>query len=131
MTYQTENNRVFDTKKILVIAAGFLAFSQMIIILDTGLVTILEIPGSIMHCAGISDKGFPWIMVIHFVYHTILLMCGIVADLALNRLVICSLYNLYYKVQFLFVYLFVCLSPVECSNANYTDSSPVLKLFVL
>ena len=106
MTYQTENNRVFDTKKILVIAAGFLAFSQMIIILDTGLVTILEIPGSIMHCAGISDKGFPWIMVIHFVYHTILLMCGIVADLALNRLVIYSSENQYYKVQ----YLFVCLA---------------------
>ena len=90
MTYQTENNRVFDTKKILVIAAGFLAITQMLIIVDTGLVTIFEIPGSIMRCAGISEEGFPWIMVIHFVYHTILLMCGIVADFALNRSVIYS-----------------------------------------
>jgi hypothetical protein len=88
MTYKTENNRVFDTKKILVIAAGFLAFTQMLVILHTGLVTILEIPGSIMRCAGIFDEGFPWIMVIHFLYHTILLLCGIAADLALNRLVI-------------------------------------------
>ena len=85
MTHRTENNRVFDSKKLLAIATGCLIFNYTYVITVTGLVGILELPGAIMQCAGISINGFPWVMVINHIYHIIMISIGISADIALNQ----------------------------------------------
>ena len=85
MTHRTENNRVFDSKKILAIATGCLIFNYTYVITVTGLVGILELPGAIVQCAGISINGFPWVMVINHIYHIIMISIGISADIALHQ----------------------------------------------
>ena len=85
MTHRTENNRIFDTDKILMVAIGSLIFSYTFSITNYGLVTVLELPGGITSCAGKFVTGFPWIMVIIYSYHFTMILIGISADLALNR----------------------------------------------
>ena len=84
MTDRTENNKVFDTTKILVIAAIGLTFNYAFILGKTGLVVAYDWPGGISKCSGIATNGFPWIMLINNIYHLILIICGISADLSLH-----------------------------------------------
>ena len=84
MTDRTENNRVFDTTKILVIAAIGLIFNYAFILGNSGLVVAYDRPGGITKCSGIATNGFPWIILINNIYHLILIICGISADLSLH-----------------------------------------------
>ena len=84
MTDRTENNRVFDETKILVMAAIGLTFNYTFILGKTGLVVAYDWPGGITKCSGIATNGFPWIMLINNIYHLILIICGISADLSLH-----------------------------------------------
>ena len=88
MTDRTENNRVFDTTKILVIAAIGLIFNYAFILGNCGLVVAYDLPGGITKCSGIATNGFPWIMLINNTYHLILIICGISADLSLHNYLI-------------------------------------------
>ena len=47
MTHLTENNRMYDSKKIMAVAAGYLLFNYMFSIFFPGLVAILDLPGAI------------------------------------------------------------------------------------
>ena len=85
MTDRTENNRVFDTKQILTIATLSLIFNYSFIIGTRVMVVMLDLPGGIAKCSGISVSGTPWIMIITNVYHLTLIFMGISADVALNR----------------------------------------------
>ena len=85
MTYMTENNRIFDSKRILVAASGFLIFNDTFVITSTGLASILEVPGGITKCSGTKVNGFPWIMLINMMYHITIILFGIIADLALYK----------------------------------------------
>jgi hypothetical protein len=85
MTHRTENNRVFDSKKIMIIAKGCIIFNYAYVIIGLVLARILEIPGAIAKCSGDNIKGFPLFMVINNVYHIILIFIGISGDLLLNK----------------------------------------------
>ena len=85
MTHRTENNRVFDSKKIMIIAIGCIIFNYAYVIIGLVLARILEIPGAIAKCSGDIIKGFPLFMVINNVYHIILIFIGISGDLLLNK----------------------------------------------
>ena len=85
MTHSTENHKVYDSKKILVVALGYLFFNYWFSIVLTGSVTILELPGGITSCAGITVDGNPWLMMINYGYHIFMILAGVWADLALNR----------------------------------------------
>jgi hypothetical protein len=84
MTHCTENHRIYDSKKILFLASGYLFFNYLFSIIVTGLVSILELPGGITSCAGIT-VGNPWLMVINYGYHLFMILVGVWADLALYR----------------------------------------------
>ena len=85
MTDRTENNKVFNTKKILGIAAMGLIFQYALIICSGGLVAAYDLPGAITKCSGISTNGFPWIMIIGNMIHLMIIICGISADLSLHK----------------------------------------------
>ena len=85
MTYKTENNKIFDEKKILAVSLGFFIMQNMLHILTDGLQTIMELPGAITKCSGRSTNGFPLNVVIKLVYNLAIIMTGIFMDLALNR----------------------------------------------
>ena len=87
MTYQTERNRVFDTKKILAVSTAFLIFNYTFHLLSSGLVVLFELPGAITSCAGIPAKGFPWVIAFKFLYNLGVILVGISSDLALHRYV--------------------------------------------
>ena len=57
MTDRTENNRVFDTTKILVIASMGLTFNYAFTLGSAGLVVAYDRPGGITKCSGIATKG--------------------------------------------------------------------------
>ena len=88
MTDRTENNKVFDTTKILVIAAMGLTFNYTFTLGSAGLVVAYDLPGAITKCSGTATKGFPWIMLITNIYHLILIIFGISADLSLHKYLI-------------------------------------------
>ena len=83
MTDRTENNKVFDTTKILMIAAMGLTINYTFTLGSAGLVVAYDWPGAITKCTGIATEGFPWIMFINNIYHLILIICGLSADLSL------------------------------------------------
>ena len=85
MTHRTENHKIYDSKMILFVASGYLFFNYLLSVVLTGLVTILELPGGITSCAGITVDGNPWLMMINFGYHILMILVGVWADLALNR----------------------------------------------
>ena len=85
MTHRTENHKIYDSKKILFVAWGYLFFNYLISLVLTGLVSILELPGGITSCAGITVDGNPWLMMINYGYHIFMILVGVWADLALNR----------------------------------------------
>ena len=85
MTHRTENHRIYDSKKILFVASGYLFFNYLFSLVLNGLVSILELPGGITSCAGITVDGNPWLMMINFGYHIFMILLGVWADLALNR----------------------------------------------
>ena len=85
MTHRTENHKIYDSKKILFVASGYLFFNYLFSLVLTGLVSILELPGGITSCAGITVDGNPWLMMINFGYHIFMILLGVWADLALNR----------------------------------------------
>ena len=85
MTHRTENHRIYDSKKILYVASGYLFFNYLFSMILTGLVSILELPGAITSCAGITVDGNPWLMLINYSYHIFMILVGVWADLALNR----------------------------------------------
>ena len=88
MTDRTENNKVFDTTKILVIAAMGLTFNYALILGNGGLVVAYDLPGVITKCSRTSTNGFPMITVINNIYHLIIIVCGISADLFLHKYLI-------------------------------------------
>ena len=65
MTDRTENNKVFDTTKILVIAAMGLTLNYAFILGNGGLVVAYDLPGGITKCSGIATKGMT-IQVVEF-----------------------------------------------------------------
>ena len=65
MTDRTENNRVFDTTKILVIAAIGLIFNYAFILGNCGWEVAYDQPGGITKCSGIATKGMT-IQVVEF-----------------------------------------------------------------
>ena len=85
MTHRTENNRVFDSKKIMNVSKGCIIFNYAYVIIGLVLARIFEIPGAIAKCSGDITKGFPLLMVINNVYHIILIFIGILGDLLLNK----------------------------------------------
>ena len=85
MTDKTENNKVFDEKKILAVSLGFFILQNMLHLLTDGIQTIMELPGAITKCSGRSTNGFPLNVVIKLVYNLAIIMTGIFMDLALNR----------------------------------------------
>ena len=85
MTHRTENHKIYDSKKILFVASGYLFFNYLFSVVLNGLVSILELPGGITSCAGITVDGNPWLMMINYGYHIFMILVGVWADLALNR----------------------------------------------
>ena len=85
MTDKTENNRVFDDKKILVLSSVFSILHYMLHLFGDGVTTVMELPGAITKCSGISTNGFPWTVVVKFIYNLAVILTGIAMDLALNR----------------------------------------------
>ena len=85
MTDRTENNRVFDTTKILATATMGLIFNYAVILGNGGLVVAYDLPGGITKCSGTSTNGFPWIILINNIYHLMIIICGISADLSLHK----------------------------------------------
>ena len=88
MTDRTDNNRVFDTSKILAIATMGLTFNYALILGNAGLEVAYDWPGGITKCSGTSTDGFPWIMLINNIYHLMIIICGISADLSLHNYLI-------------------------------------------
>ena len=88
MTDRTENNKVFDTTKILVITVMGLTFNYAFILGNAGLVVSYDLPGAITKCSRISTNGLPWIMVITNIYHLMIIVLGISADLSLHMYLI-------------------------------------------
>ena len=85
MTDRTENNRVFDTTKILATATMGLIFNYAFVFGNGGLVVAYDLPGVITKCSRTSSNGFPWNMVINNIYHLMIIVCGISADLSLHK----------------------------------------------
>ena len=56
MTDHTENNKVFNTTKILITSALALIFNYVFIIGYTLVTVLLEYPGGITKCAGLQFK---------------------------------------------------------------------------
>ena len=88
MTDRTENNRVFDTTKILVAATIGLIFNYAFIFGLGGLAVVYDLPGVITKCSRTSPNGFPWNIVITNIYDLIIIICGISADLFLYKYLI-------------------------------------------
>ena len=85
MTHKTENNKVFDERKILAVSLGLFMMQNVLHILADGMQTIMELPGAITKCSGRSTNGFPLNVVIKLVYNLAVILTGIFMDLALNR----------------------------------------------
>ena len=85
MTDKTENNKVFDSKKILKVSVSFIIIHYTFIIFAAGLTTILELPGIITKCSGLPANGIPWTLIVKFVYQIGIILTGICTDLALDR----------------------------------------------
>ena len=87
MTDRTENNRVFNSTKILTTAALALTFNYAFVIGYTWLTVLLEFPGGITKCAGLQFEENRSILVkipLYF-YYLVLTISGIFADIALQR----------------------------------------------
>ena len=87
MTDRTENNKVFNTTKILILSALVLIFNYAFIIGYTLLTVLLEYPGGITKCAGLQFEENRSILVkipLYF-YYLVLTTSGIFADFALQR----------------------------------------------
>ena len=87
MTDRTENNRVFNTTKILTITALVLIFNYAFVIGYTWLTVFLEFPGGITKCAGLQFEENRSVLVKTppFIYYLGVTASGIFADLALQR----------------------------------------------
>ena len=85
MTDKTENNKVFDEKKILAVSLGFFILQNVLHLLADGIQIIMELPGAITKCSGRSADGFPLNVAIKLVCNLAVIMTGIFMDLALNR----------------------------------------------
>ena len=87
MTDRTENNRVFNSTKILATAALALIFNYTFIIGYTWLTVHLEFPGGITKCAGLQFEENRSILVKMplYLYYLVLTISGIFADIALQR----------------------------------------------
>ena len=85
MTEETENSRVFDDKKILVVSFVFSISHYMLHLFGDGVQTFMELPGAITKCSGRSTNGFPWIVVVKLLYNLAVILTGIAMDHALNR----------------------------------------------
>ena len=87
MTYCTENNKVFNTTKILIMSALALIFNYAFIIGYTLVTVLLEYPGGITKCAGLQFKEnqSKWVMIPTNIYYLMVTTSGIIADVALQR----------------------------------------------
>ena len=87
MTDRIENNRVFNSTKILTTAALALIFNYAFIIGYTLLTVILEYPGGITKCAGLQfeENQSKWVMIPTNIYYLTVTTSGIIADVALQR----------------------------------------------
>ena len=90
MTDRTENNRVFNSTKILTTVALVLIFNYAFVIGYTWLTVLLEFPGGITKCAGLQFEENRSILVkipLYFCY-LVLTISGIFADIALQRYIL-------------------------------------------
>ena len=87
MTDRTENNKVFNASKILIISALVLIFNYAFIIGYTLLTVLLKYPGGITKCAGLQFKEnqSKWVMIPTNIYYLTVTTSGIIADVALQR----------------------------------------------
>ena len=89
MTDLTENNKVFDTTKIMFSAILCLIFNYIFIIGLRLVVVHYELPSGITTCYGVQveegHNGFNFIYIITAIYHLTVTICGTCADMALNR----------------------------------------------
>ena len=87
MTDHTENNKVFNTTKILIMSALALIFNYAFIIGYTLVTVLLEYPGGITKCAGLQFKEnqSKWVMIPTNIYYLTVTTSGIIADVALQR----------------------------------------------
>ena len=88
MTNETENNRVFDTRKILTIAMLAMVLNESVLIGIGGLSVMFDLAGPITKCSGLSVDGIPWGIIITMVYQLAVILMGISADIALNMYLI-------------------------------------------
>ena len=91
MTDRTENNKVFDTKKIIFSAIACFIFNYVFVIGTRLIVVFQELPSGITKCYGVPVdgyyNGFNWTYIITAIYHLSVTICGTCSDLALNRYV--------------------------------------------
>ena len=91
MTDRTENNKVFDTAKIMFSAILCLIFNYIFIIGTRLVIVFYELPSGITKCYGVQVQegynGFNWTYIITAIYHLTVIICGTCADVALNRYV--------------------------------------------
>ena len=87
MTDRTENNRVFNSTKILTLA---LIFNYALVIGYTWMTVLLEFPGGITKCAGLQFEENRSILVKipPYFYYLVLTTSGIFADIALQRYIL-------------------------------------------
>ena len=89
MTDRTENNKVFDTTKIMFSAILCLIFNYIFITGTRLIIVFYELPSGITTCYGVQVQegynGFNWIYIITAFYHLTVTICGMCADVALNR----------------------------------------------
>ena len=112
MTDRTENKKVFNTTKILIMSALVLIFNYAFIIGYTLLTVLLEYPGGITKCAGIQfqENQSKWVMIPTNVYYLAMTTSGIIADVALQRYYILYIYYKFYLGTFK-IFVDISLTP--------------------
>ena len=93
MTDRTENNRVFNSTKILTTVALVLIFNYAFVIGYTWLTVLLEFPGGITKCAGLQfeENKSIWVKIPIYIYYLGVTASGIFADIALQKYILHSL----------------------------------------
>ena len=86
MTDRTENMRVFDDGKIIILAGITLIFNYVFVVGPNILAVFLEDNWDLEHTSKcVKINGFTWIGIWNSIHYLILSVSGICADIALHR----------------------------------------------
>ena len=86
MTDRTENMRVFDDGKILILAGISLIFNYAFVVGPNILAVFLEDNWDLEHTSKcVKINGFTWIGIWNSIHYLVLSISGICADIALHR----------------------------------------------